>query len=145
MSTTNYYCQIPLLLCFILCILSSKAFFTKSSLPQATHRNHALRAGEANERFKPPVSVAEMVRATISSHLYRRDTLSLPLSLVFLSFLVALKFSQMNSVGLALKALKLESTKRLVLVEVPLPVTGGTELDDWPGGKEQYFETFQGS
>jgi hypothetical protein len=22
----------------------------------------------------------------------------------------------------------------LVLVDVPLPVTGGTELDDWPGG-----------
>jgi hypothetical protein len=27
-----------------------------------------------------------------------------------------------------------ENNVALVLVDVPLPVTGGTELDDWPGG-----------
>jgi hypothetical protein len=27
-----------------------------------------------------------------------------------------------------------ENNVALALVDVPLPVTGGTELDDWPGG-----------
>lgn len=29
----------------------------------------------------------------------------------------------------------------IALVEVPLPVTGGTELDDWPGGIQQKYST----
>lgn len=30
---------------------------------------------------------------------------------------------------------------KLGIVELPLPVTGGTELDDWPGGIKQKFNT----
>jgi Domain of unknown function (DUF1995) len=30
---------------------------------------------------------------------------------------------------------------KLGLVDVPLPVTGGTELDDWPGGIKQKYST----
>eukprot|EP01036_Dinobryon_divergens_P029055 gene29055-38107_t len=32
---------------------------------------------------------------------------------------------------------------RAVLVEIPLPVTGGTELDDWPGGIKQKYSTLR--
>ena len=50
----------------------------------------------------------------------------------------------MQSVGQALKVVKDESIKRLVLVEIPLPVTSGTELDDWPGGYILFCATLQG-
>ena len=32
---------------------------------------------------------------------------------------------------------------RAVLVEIPLPITGGTELDDWPGGIKQKYSTLR--
>lgn len=28
-------------------------------------------------------------------------------------------------------------------MEVPLPITGGTELDDWPGGIGQKYQTLR--
>ena len=36
-----------------------------------------------------------------------------------------------------------ESGLNLVSVEFPLPVTGGTELDDWPGGIRQKYVTLK--
>jgi hypothetical protein len=30
-----------------------------------------------------------------------------------------------------------------ILKQVPLPITGGTELDDWPGGIGQKYETLR--
>jgi hypothetical protein len=33
--------------------------------------------------------------------------------------------------------------KRRINVEVPLPITGGTELDDWPGGIGQKYTTLR--
>ena len=33
--------------------------------------------------------------------------------------------------------------ERRVVVEIPLPITGGTELDDWPGGIGQKYETLR--
>lgn len=33
--------------------------------------------------------------------------------------------------------------KPLVRIEIPLPVTGGTELDDWPGGIRQKYNTLR--
>ena len=32
---------------------------------------------------------------------------------------------------------------KMMAVEVPLPITGGTELDDWPGGIGQKYETLR--
>lgn len=60
MATRNR-CQVPLLLFSILCIISAKAFLIKSSMQQVTQRNLALRVDRVDERFKPPMSVAEMV------------------------------------------------------------------------------------
>lgn len=44
----------------------------------------------------------------------------------------------MEEVASAITAAKGDS-KRVVRIEVPIPVTGGTELDDWPGGIRQKF------
>ena len=40
---------------------------------------------------------------------------------------------QMKAVAHSLISVKADNVT-LAVVEVPLPVTGGTELDDWPGG-----------
>lgn len=35
------------------------------------------------------------------------------------------------------------SNVKVALVEVPIPVTGGTELDDWPGGIKQKYSVLR--
>jgi len=50
--------------------------------------------------------------------------------------------AMMRDVGKSINACKAEG-KPLVSCYVPLPVTGGTELDDWPGGIAQKFNTLQ--
>jgi hypothetical protein len=46
----------------------------------------------------------------------------------------------MKEVGRAIAAAK-DSNLPVVRVDIPLPVTGGTELDDWPGGIRQKYVT----
>lgn len=50
--------------------------------------------------------------------------------------------SMMVEVGNAVAAFQANpSSSRVGIVELPLPVTGGTELDDWPGGIRQKAQT----
>lgn len=50
----------------------------------------------------------------------------------------------MEEVAQAISALlESENGSKLALVDVPLPVTGGTELDDWPGGVLQQYSVLQ--
>ena len=46
----------------------------------------------------------------------------------------------MNAVAVSISQARAAGVK-LGIVEIPLPVTGGTELDDWPGGIKQKFDT----
>jgi len=48
----------------------------------------------------------------------------------------------MQEAARAVKSAQDAGLKR-VMVEVPLPITGGTELDDWPGGQGQKYETLR--
>eukprot|EP00960_Hanusia_phi_P051505 760847-Hanusia_phi.AAC.1 len=48
----------------------------------------------------------------------------------------------MQEVAAAIRAGSRDGLKRM-LVEVPLPITGGTELDDWPGGIGQKYQTMR--
>jgi len=48
----------------------------------------------------------------------------------------------MQEVAVAIRAGREEGLKRM-LVDVPLPITGGTELDDWPGGIGQKYQTMR--
>ena len=48
----------------------------------------------------------------------------------------------MQSCAKSIKAAKLDNIK-LSLLDIPIPVTGGTELDDWPGGIAQKQNTLR--
>ena len=48
----------------------------------------------------------------------------------------------MQSAGVSVSQ-ALSSGVKLMLVDVPLPITGGTELDDWPGGIGQKYVTLR--
>ena len=48
--------------------------------------------------------------------------------------------NMMRELGKGMKAAK-ESGKNVMIAELPIPVTGGTELDDWPGGIPQKYAT----
>lgn len=49
-------------------------------------------------------------------------------------------FQMMNHIAKAIYNAKSENISTM-LVDIPLPVTGGTELDDWPGGIKQKYST----
>lgn len=49
-------------------------------------------------------------------------------------------FQMMNQIAKAIYNAKSENISTM-LVDIPLPVTGGTELDDWPGGIKQKYST----
>lgn len=51
--------------------------------------------------------------------------------------------SMMSEVASALLSARNAGVKRIMRVEIPLPVTGGTELDDWPGGIKQKYATLR--
>ena len=44
--------------------------------------------------------------------------------------------------AIAIKSAK-ENSVKLALIDIPIPVTGGTELDDWPGGIRQKYTVLQ--
>lgn len=50
--------------------------------------------------------------------------------------------SMMKDVATSIVAARNDNI-RSVLVDVPLPVTGGTELDEWPGGIKQKYGTLR--
>ena len=49
-------------------------------------------------------------------------------------------FQMMNHVAKAIYNAKSDNISTM-LVDIPLPVTGGTEWDDWPGGIKQKYST----
>ena len=46
--------------------------------------------------------------------------------------------AMMIELGVGMRAAR-EAGKNVMLAELPIPVTGGTELDDWPGGIPQKY------